>query len=121
MRIALATLAAVLFAASPLVQAAGPFQSELLHMDLPNLSASAPTSRSAAAKPQARESVVTPVSAGRSRAEVLAELRAARASGELDHASAEAGLPAGIGRLQPSTRLAGASGSAADRQASGQR
>jgi hypothetical protein len=120
MRVALATLAAVLFAASPLVQAAGPFQSELLHMDLPNLSASAPSNRSVA-KPQARETVVTPVTAGRGRAEVLAELRAARASGELDHASAEAGLPAGIGRLQPITRLAGASGSAADRQGSGQR
>lgn len=120
MRVVLATLAAALIAASPLVQAAGPFQSELLHMDLPNLSASAPSSRNAA-KPQARETVVTPATAGRSRAEVLAELSAARANGELDHARAEVGLPAGIGRLQPSTRLAGASGSAADRQGSGQR
>lgn len=118
MRVATALFAAALFAASPLTQAAGPFQSELLHMDLPNLSASAPSSRDTA-KPKARETVVTSDKVGRSRAEVLAELRVARANGELDHAGAEAGLPAGVGRLLPSTRLAG--GSAADRQASGQR
>lgn len=100
-----------LSAFSALAQAAGPFQSELLHLDLPQLSASAPARMTANPAPRAEAQPAARVeiqAAGRTRAEVLAELREARARGELDHAAAEIGLlPALRPQLQDAaTRLA---------------
>jgi|GEM_PF-5970759 len=87
---------------STLAQAAGPFQSELLHLDLPQPSTSAVSRQAGASKAAPTPALAAP--AGRTRAEVLAELREARARGELDHAAAEVGLQ--TFSRQADTRLA---------------
>lgn len=124
----LATVA--LLAAAPLAQAGGPFQSELLHLDLPLLSATAGASSasSASAKTAAARSVAPraeatesrPATKPRSREDVIGELREARARGELDFAAAEVGLPPA--RLRSNTQLAGKARDAANAEpALGQR
>lgn len=80
--------------------AAGPLQAELLHLDLP-LMAAASSKTQATTAPQGAPVAASVTTAAapraatpqRTRAEVIAELRAARAAGQLNHAEAEIGWP----------------------------